>query len=194
MSAVTVNKAELAHILRVSLPTLTRWILKYGPDFPVLERGTNGRDYVFDPTAVGIFLRARQEEQAVSRDEKDEQLAQLRLSIDIPGMEPPPRGASPKEELEAWKLRRLKREEAVAAGALVPAASVRDAFRTAFTRLSRDTQAFIRQIGRDQHWPDSYIRELERRLGEQQRASVAALAAVFDTETLPDHAADRLAV
>ncbi|MBW4089910.1 MAG: terminase small subunit [Proteobacteria bacterium] len=176
---MTVNKAELAHILRVSLPTLTRWILKYGPDFPVLERGTNGRDYAFDASAVSAFLRAQQEAQAASREEKDEQLAQLRLSIDIPGVEAPPKATSPKEELDAWRLRRIQREEAVAAGALVPAASVRDAFRTVFARLSRDGQAFIRQVGREQRWPDPYIREMERRWGEQQRASVAGLASLF---------------
>ena len=193
MSGSSVNKAELAHLLRVSLPTLTRWILKYGPDFPVVERGTNGRDYVFDPGTVIEFLRARQEEQARSLEEKDQQLTQLRLSIDIPGVEAPPRGSA-KDELDAWRLRRIQREEAVAARALVPAAAVRDAFRTAFTRLSRDSQAFVRQLGREQQWPDPYIRAIEKRLAEQQRASVAALAAAYDSLPAPAEHADRLAV
>ena len=193
MSGASVNKAELAHLLRVSLPTLTRWILKYGPDFPVTERGTNGRDYVFDPGTVIEFLRARQEEQTRSLEEKDQQLAQLRLSIDIPGVEAPPRGSA-KDELDAWRLRRIQREEAVAARALVPAAAVRDAFRTAFTRLSRDSQAFVRQLGREQRWPDPYIREIEKRLAEQQRTSVAALAATYDSLPEPEEHENRVAV
>lgn len=175
MSSVVVNKQELAHWLGVSLPTLGRWMLKYGAEFPILERGSNGRDYQFDASAVSAFLRAKQQEQAASKAEQDEQLSQLRLPFDLPGIEPPPKATSAKEEIEAWKLRKMQREEAEAAGKLVPAAPVADGLRALLARISRDQHAFIRQLGRELSWPDPFVRQVERRMAEQQRATVAAL-------------------
>lgn len=191
LSSPTVNKAELAHWLRVSLPTLGRWMLRYGADFPVIERGTNGRDYAFDPQAVATFLEAKRQEQEQSRGERDEQLAQLRLALDLPTAEPPPKTATTKDEIEAWRLRRLKREEAERAAQLVPADGVADALRAALGRLSRDMHAFVRQIGREQNWPDAYTRAVETRLAEQQRASVASLRTILAE---PDDAPARRAV
>lgn len=173
--AAVLNKQELAHWLRVSLPTLGRWMMRYGADFPVLERGSNGREFKFDPAAVSAFLRARQEEQTASKAEQDEALAQLRLPFDLPGVEPPPKATSPKDELLAWEVRKRQRQEAEAAGALVPAAQMADAVRAVLARISRDTHAFVRQVGREQNWPDAYTRTLEQRLAEQQRVTVAAL-------------------
>ena len=190
LSSPTVNKAQLAHWLGVSLPTLGRWMLRYGADFPVIERGTNGRDYAFDPQAVALFLQARRDEQAQATGERDEQLAQLRLALDLPTAEPPPKAATTKDEIEAWKLRRLMREEAERAQQLVPADGVADALRAALARLSRDMHAFVRQIGREQNWPDAYVRAVESRLADQQRASVASLRTILAE---PDDAAARRA-
>ena len=195
MSAAPVNKQRLAEWLQVSLPTLSKWLLKYGEDFPVIERGSNGRDYAFDPAAVAAFLRAKQQEQAADRAAAkaaiDDQLAQLRLPFDLPGADPSPKTASIKDELAAWELRRRQRQEAEAAGQLVPAAAVRDALSAVLGRISRDTHALIRQLGREQGWPDALTRSLEKRLADQQRATVAALhstlGAVPDTE--PPHVA-----
>lgn len=189
MSApVLVNKQSLALWLGISLPTLSAWMLRYGADFPIVERGSNGRDYKFDAAAVADFLRAKRDEQAAARDQaaaqRDEQLAQLRLPFDLPGVEAPPKASSAKDEIEAWKLRRIQREEAERAGALVPAAQVADSFRAAFGRLSRDMHAFVRQIGREQGWPDPLVRQLERRLSDQQRASVEAIRHALDTGAL----------
>ena len=189
---VAVNKAEMAHILRVSLPTLTRWLLKYGPEFPVLERGTNGKDYAFDAAEVLEFLRTKQEEQSSSREERDQQLEQLRLDLELPEMAPAPRGVSPKEELEIWRLRRLQREEAVAAGALVSASTVRDRVGATLARLSRDAHAFLRQLGQEQHWPDSYTRAVLGRFADHQRATVRDLETTL-AGTPQDQADARLA-
>ena len=174
MTAV-VNKQELATWLGVSLPTLSRWMVRYRPDFPILEAGSNGRDYRFDAAAVSDFLRVKKEEDAASAAERDESLAQLRLPFDLPGVEPPPKATSTKDELLAWELRKRQRQEAEAAGLLVPVAQVADAVRAVLARLSRDDQAFLRQIAREQGWPDAYTRALETRRAEQQRATVAAL-------------------
>ena len=174
MSAV-VNKQGLATLLGISLPTLSRWMLRYGVDFPTLERGTLGREFKFEDAAVIAFLRTKQEEQASSKAEQDEQLAQLLLPFDLPGVEPPPKATSPKDELAAWELRKRQRIEAEASGKLVPAEPMADAIRTVLARISRDTHAFVRQVGREQGWPDSFTRELEKRLADQQRAAVASL-------------------
>jgi hypothetical protein len=190
--SVTVNKQELAAWLGVHLTTLAQWMLKYGADFPVIERGTNGRDYRFDAQAVSDFLRAKQEEQAASKAQRDERLAQLRLPFDLPGVEPPPKATSTKEELLAWELRKRQRQEAEAAGLLVPAAPALEAFSTAFARISRDTRAFVRQLGIEQHWPVAYIRAVEKRLVENQAASVAAVRELLGTSVPLEEAAGSL--
>ena len=173
------NKTELATWLSISLPTLSRWLVRYGAEFPVLERGTNGKDYRFDPALVSEFLRAKQDEQERSKAEKDEQLAQLKLPFDLPGAEAPPKGASIRDELEAWKLRKVQREEAERSGLLVPSAQISEAIASTLARLSRDIHAFLRQLGREQNWPDAMIRETERRLTEIQHSSVKEMDTIL---------------
>jgi hypothetical protein len=175
VSTVQCNKAELAHALDVSLPTLSRWMLRYGPDFPVVQRGSNGRDYVFDFETVSRFLATKRAEEQAKRSEKDEQLAQLKLAFDVPGMPDAPQGAkasSAKDELDVWRLRKLQREEAEAAARLLPLEPTCDAVSTAWRNLSRCPYALFRQVAREQSWPESYLRDVERRLGDMQRAAV----------------------
>ncbi|MDE1905038.1 MAG: terminase small subunit [Rhodospirillales bacterium] len=172
---VGLNKTELAHFLKVSLPTLTRWLLRW-PDFPVVDRGTNGKEWEFDPEAVATFLRGRQEEEALARENRDQTLAQLALPMDLGGA--PPRNSA-KEELDAWRVRRIQREEAERAGRLVPAAAVADAVRMVLARIGQDTARFLRQVAREQSWPEAYLRDVEKRLRESQRATVTALDQVF---------------
>jgi phage terminase Nu1 subunit (DNA packaging protein) len=187
-SGPVLNKAELAHALKVSLPTLSRWQLRYA-DFPVLERGTNGRDYKFDAAAVFAFLRARQEEQEAANAEKDEQLSQLLLPFEIAAETAPASRLSPKEELEALKLAEKKLEIAVRAGQLVAVAEVANAVETVLRRLSSDMHAFLRQVGREQQWPDGYMRAVDARLTERQRASVKDLEAILGGEEAGHHVA-----
>lgn len=169
------NKAELASRLSISLPTLSSWLLKY-PDFPIASRGSNGRSYAFDFAQVFDFLRARQEEQDRSKAEKDEALAQLRLPFDLPGMDLPagPK-ASAKDELDAWRLRKMQREEMEASGQLVPATEMLAKIEAVLSRINRDAYGFIRQLGKEQSWSDAYIRSLEARFGDLQRAAVKEL-------------------
>ena len=187
-SGVTGNKAELATKLGISLPTLSGWMLRY-PEFPVLSKGSNGKSYVFDFPTVFDFLRARQDEQARSRAEKDDALAQLRLPFDLPGIEPAPAKTTAKEEFDALRLRKFQREEAAASGALVPAAEILAGLTAVLSRLSRDGHAFIRQIAREQSWPDPYTRQLEARFGDLQRAAVKDLSEQLASEAVtPAHA------
>ena len=179
--AVILNKAELANWLGISLPTLSSWMLRYGPEFPVVERGTNGRDYRFEAEAVADFLRAKQEEEAALKARRDEALAQLRLPMEIaPEVGIAPGSTLPiKDQIAALELRRRQREEAERSRLLVLAAPVRDAFRAVLTRISADNRASLGRLAREHSWPDAYLRELERRWAEQQASTVAALEEAF---------------
>ena len=177
-ATVTGNKAELALRLGISLPTLTGWMQRY-PEFPIASRGSNGRSYAFDFAAVFEFLRSRQEEQSQAKAERDEALAQLRLPFDLPNVEPPPKTASPKEELDAWRLRKFQREEMEKAGKLIPTDIVLPAITGVLARLNRDAHSFLRQLARENNWPDPYTRTVEARLGDIQRAGVKDLIDQF---------------
>lgn len=184
---VTGNKAELAAALRVSLPTLSAWMMRYRPEFPVQSTGANGRSYVFDFQAVFDFLRARQAEQDDVKAERDEQLAQLRLPFDVPGADlPAVAKPSIADEIKALQLRRLQREEAEKSGALVPAEQIGAALSGVLARLSRDTRAFIGQIAREQNWPSSYAQAVQARYADTQRAAVKDLKAQFAADETAD--------
>lgn len=184
---VTGNKADLALALGCSLPTLTQWIVKYRPGFPIQSTGSNGRSYVFDFEAVFAFLRAKQSEQDSVKAERDEQLAQLRLPFDVPGADLPTAvKPSIADEIKALQLRRLQREEAEKSGALVPAENIAAALSGVLARLSRDTRAFLGQIAREQNWPSSYTQAVLARYADTQRASVKDLQAQFRTEPADD--------
>lgn len=184
--SVTGNKAELARALRCSLPTLSAWMMRYRPEFPIAETGSNGRSYVFDFDAVFDFLRTKQEEQTKAGAERDEQLAQLRLPFDVPGVEATPARPTIKDEIAAMTLRRLQREEAEKSGKLVPAEEMGAAMSAVLGRLSRDSKAFIGQVAREQNWPISYARSIEARFGDVQRAAVKDLSAQFAGESADD--------
>lgn len=168
------NKRDLAHRLGVSVPSVSAWLLRYGAAFPVVERGARGMAWRFDLDAVRAFLAARQAEEAAAEARLGAQLAGLPAPAGLPGQDAP--APSPvREQLDAWKLRRLQREEAERTGALIPAETVRRAAEEAFGRLGRTTRAFFQQIGREQRWPEPLLRERERQLIEVMRASIAAL-------------------
>lgn len=166
-----VNMRQLAAYLRTSRQTLSVWLDRWA-DFPVVERGTNGREYRFDVRAVSTFLRAKRDEQARSTAERDQALSQLAFPFDPPPDEPPEPRLSLKDQVEALKLRRLQREEAERSGRLVEAAGVADLLTTCLTTLQRTLRAGIRQAGLEHNLPDPVIRALEARLADAQRAFV----------------------
>lgn len=185
-SGVTLNKREMALRLRVSLPTLTAWMDRW-PDFPVEQRGTNGSSYRFQPDLVFQFLGQKRDEEREANSVRDEQLQNLQLVFDdllppIENQRAPTKRLTPKEEIDVWKLRELKRKEAERCGQLVIASELQEQLRDAFARLSQDTRTFIRKLGRKNGWPDSSIREAEQQFEETQRASVASLLKILETE------------
>ena len=81
---VLVNKAEVAGILGISLPTLAAWIARYS-DFPVYERGANGREWRFDAAAVRAWELSRREAEARDEAARRDLLAQFALPLTDPG-------------------------------------------------------------------------------------------------------------
>jgi phage terminase Nu1 subunit (DNA packaging protein) len=157
---LTGNKTELAHKLRVTTVTLTRWLLRYGPAFPVVQRGDQGRDWIFDFEEVFGFLRERREEEARADAERDQQLAQLALPFDVGESS---QRSTAKDELLAWRLRRLQREEAERARDLVPAAAMGDAAAALVADIVREAEALLRQLATENSWPESYKRTVADR-------------------------------
>ncbi len=187
MASVTGNKVELAAALGCSLPTLSGWMMKYRPDFPIVSTGTNGRSYVFDFKAVFDFLRVKQEENAAAKAERDDQLAQLQLPFDVPGADLPA-AASPNlgDQIKALQLRKLQREEAERSGALVSAEEIGSALSTVLARLSRDTRAFLQQLAREQEWPVGYAQAVQARYADTQRVAVQELQSQFADQSDDD--------
>jgi len=187
---VTLNKAEMAKRLKVSLPTLTNWLDRW-PDFPFVDRGTNGKSWRFDPHAVFDFLAERQEEEQRKSAGRDEQLERLQLQFDElfePEEQPRSLGTvSAKEQIDIWRLRELKRREAERCGKLVVAEQLQDMFSSAFATLSRDTGVFLRRLAREQDWPDAVLRKAEADLADVQRKSVTAVLDTLKQEADTDH-------
>lgn len=166
----TVTKRELCLILRIARPTLDAWIDRFGTAFPIVERGTNGRGYRFDPYAVTEFLRGRQEENAAKKAERDEQLAQLLLPLsDTPAT---PGAISLEDQIKAERLNVIRLENQRKAGALVPVVEIEAEQMAFMASLSRNLQAWGRQFGRTKGWPEALIREIEGSLAALQRATV----------------------
>ena len=188
--AVTLNKAQMAKRLKVSLPTLTNWIDRW-PDFPADHRGTNGKSWRFDPHAVFDFLAARREEEEKATIGRDEKLMELQLQFDdlFAEEEQPARSGfvSTKEQIDIWRLRELKRKEAERCGKLVVAEQLQDMFSSAFATLSRDTSMFLRRLAREQDWPEAVLRKAEADLADMQRKSVTAVLDTLKQEPDTDH-------
>ncbi len=167
-SDLRLTKRELHLKLGVSRPTLDAWIDRY-PDFPIVERGTNGTPYRFDPVAVIAFLKAKQDEQAKRNAERDEQLAQLVLPLDRPSSEPG-KIISAEERLKEAKANAAE----IALGKEV--GPLEEKLLYTFGELNRHLTAFIRQLAREQNWPEPILLDAERRLAEMQRACRSGLA------------------
>jgi phage terminase Nu1 subunit (DNA packaging protein) len=181
---VLVNKAEVAGILGISLPTLAAWIARYS-DFPVYERGANGREWRFDAAAVRAWELSRREAEARDEAARRDLLAQFALPLTDPGDAATGDGVASLEEIrrirESDKLR-LER------GFLVDVSSLRQQLTAAVTKWNRATHATLRQAARDLNLPDAVARELQARLADAQTQFLRDLRA--DADQSLAHAAE----
>lgn len=110
------NLSELAFVTGVSATTLSKWAREQS-DFPVAERGSNGRAYQFDAAAVQAWIDNHKAEADAEAEARQAQLALWRADMygDDPNPEHRPLTASErKAEAEAAlaedKVRRLRGE------------------------------------------------------------------------------------
>lgn len=181
--------ADMAARLEVSRETLRGWLRKW-PDFPILERGTHGQRYSFDPEAVVLFVRARRA--APSRDGCG-QAGAIGFDLDLRDSSEGPASPSLRDRLNVERIelvraqnRRLERLEAVARHDLVPVAAVLDALASALQQLGKANRTSIAASCRELGVPDAAARVFERNLNRDQRAFVLSLPAFLASMSLLD--------
>ncbi len=101
-----VNKNLLAAALDVSTTTIDKWLVLPEDDrIPFVERGTNGRSYVFRLSVAFAWRQAREAAEAVQRQASEDASAQLRMALTGGSIQDQARMAlSPKEQAEALKV------------------------------------------------------------------------------------------
>lgn len=182
----TVNKAEMAALLSVSVVTLNAWIAKKGERFPVVERGARGVEWRFDPAAVIAFIQGERDAAARAGAARDEQLDQFKL----PGVETESPGLSIADRVKLAQLRKLETDEAIRNSFLLDKVSTRQVLTDALTSLRRDVEAAIRQTLADHHIPETTTRSIFARIEEAQRQCVERLRVMLkdgapDAESQP---------
>ncbi len=176
-----VNKAELAQILGVSLPTIAAYLVRYGDMFPILERGSRGRDYWFDHEAVVDFLQGRRAADAEADSDRQAAIRQFALPFGHNGGPPlqPEIPHRPADLLALMKVRKLHREEAYACGLLVKAADVGASIAELLRELNRHQHQMVRQFGRQEGLSDDQTARLDTALSTCQRKFVAYMQSIM---------------
>lgn len=155
-----VTKRQMATICGVTVPAFEAWLRKW-PDFPIKVRGHQGAAWEFSPPDVLAFVAKMR---GVDGSGADRGL-----------------GQSVAARIQAERLRKLELENRQAEGELVRADMVLDLLSTAFADLSRGLRDFLRQIARENGWPDAILNTNESRLAELQRGMVERLTASLGT-------------
>ena len=75
----TINLTELAELLDLSFATARALIDE--PEFPIVECGTNGRDYKIDAVAAVDWYRHRRQKIELERRTRSERLANLKREL-----------------------------------------------------------------------------------------------------------------
>lgn len=148
---VLVNKKLLASALDVSTTTIDAWlILSEETRIPFVERGTNGRSYVFRLSVAYAWRQERDAAENADRQKAADSVAQLRMSLVGGSAEDQARAAlSPRQQAEAlkveneWILAAAKRREFIRASEVAESfevvfAAIRDGFDAAPDRLGRE--------------------------------------------------------
>lgn len=101
-----VNKNLLGAALDVSTTTIDKWlVLPEAERIPFVERGTNGRSYVFRLSVAYAWRMARDAQDAANRQHAEDASTQLRMELLGGSIQDLGRAAlSPKEQEQALKV------------------------------------------------------------------------------------------
>jgi hypothetical protein len=144
-----VNQTELVQIAGISAPTLRDYMRKYPETFPIVEGGSNGRDYVFDVREVRKFLDGLEEEKRQAEAKRRAELADLQRDFFGEALED--EGALELTPDQRKKLADAKHAEnrlSEQQGQLVKAAEVRQAVERAFLQLRRRLEGLGQEIAK----------------------------------------------
>lgn len=183
-----VNKAELADILGVSMPSLNDWLRK-DPNFPVVSRGSNGVEWQFEPGAVIEYRAQVAEAEAAEARKRQEAMEQFRLPLlaDASSGGAAPGALTPQQELAMSRKRQLDIEMAKAARFLVLASEVRQDLNPTLVEAGHYLQSVPERLGRKFGWPPDVVLELRQAMDECQREMVRKLRAWLEpAEQTPD--------
>ena len=169
-----VSKRELCTILRISRPTLDNW-LDRNDDFPVVERGGNGKEWQFDAAAVVAYLRDKKDQEQRDAAERAERLQQFALPIDDIAAAPDAASLTPQERVQYARARQIERELARDSGLLVPTADVRQALQTAIRQLADHFDSVVHQVAREEQWPPATLRKVQGKMHEGRTAFISRL-------------------
>jgi len=157
-----VNKAELASIIGVSLPTMESMIRK-DADFPIVQRGSNGVAWQFDTDAVRQHMTAVRERELAAAEAREAELAQVVL----PGLDLElPASGKAADMLNAMRAQKLKIELEKQAGGLVWTHEVRQPLAIAVGELTRFLADLPTQATRGMGLPDEIVSEMENRIAD----------------------------
>lgn len=176
MTDATVNRDEMARLLRVSPPTLTKMLKDY-PDLPVASGGSRGVPYEFDAEAVIAWRREKVEQAKQAATERDELIAQFEFLAEPD--EPSALAQTPAQRVQIAKAIELERKLARDAGQLVDTASIRQALQIALTVLGKRLDNMPAQIGRKYNLPEPVQREMRREIDEMRSATVRDIKAAI---------------
>jgi phage terminase Nu1 subunit (DNA packaging protein) len=173
VESVYVNKRELVQILDIALPTLDKWIAD-NPDFPIVERGSNGREWRFDAVAVKRWLAQLEENERTEEAERQRKISQIVLPLggDGPLGDALP-GGSPVQRLQLMKAAQIEQNLAVQAGQLVEKAKVRTGLQTALGLARARLRRVPGDVKAECAVPDAVVRVIERILDDACRGLVA---------------------
>ena len=135
MSERIVNRAEMAKLLEMSLPTFDRYMDR---GMPIFQRGSNGRAYQFDAEAVISWYRGEIEKEEAAAAARAADLTQLSMELnggavaEIEGVAP---GLSGKARIEALQGALLQDKLEQQRGKLIPVEDVRADYTALFSRF-----------------------------------------------------------
>lgn len=176
-----VNMAGLSAIVGRTTNTLRADLARHGERFPVLARGRNGVDYVFDARAVVEFFRELEEEAEATRRAEEERVKSLRLellggdSVDAKSVE-----LSPKDRREIMQAEYFAGQVKRQRGELVRVAEVEDAARLWNARLREGMQSAGARIVEDLSLSRDHARAVERLIDDALRQAAASAGKAFE--------------
>ena len=180
--ATTLNLTDLARARGCSVPALKHYLASR-PDFPVLERGGNGKAYKFDPVAVQRYFEAEREAKRQEEAEKEQHLGPLGEMF---GAEAEGRSADQlaKDIANRHRLNDLALKE----GLLVPSADMSRELTAIFDWLGRTLGEIPAKLQREHGLSAAVVSSMEDNIDDMRRMLHEKIVRIANNGVVPDEA------